>query len=933
MSSVVVFAQYKTPPNKIISGTIISRLSRRPVESVSVLISGTRKVTSTDAAGKFRLITNIQAPFTLRISSIGYKTLQYQVTDQSAPILIELVEDAIMGEEVVISASRIPEHILESPSSIERMGPEAIRETAAASFYDALANLKGVEQSTQSFTFKSINTRGFNANGNVRFNQFIDGMDNQAPGLNFSVGNIVGIPDLDLQSAELLPGTASAIFGAGGVNGTLLLNSKDPFKYQGLSVQLKTGLNHVDKRQTQTSNWNDVQLRYAKAWNNKLAFKVNFSYLQADDWQGQDYSDYDRLNMQYKSGDRISDPNYDGVNVYGDEIRANMKTVAQSVVLAGRNGYIQQYRSLSGNSPSETEIRGFLSSNAQTQPFFLGLENNLIPDQEVSRTGYSEKDLLDYNTSSLRTSAALHYRLSSKVEALAQASWGTGTSVYTGADRISLSEFSLGQYKLELRGQDFFLRGYTTQERAGDAYNATALASLMNEDAKASTVWFPQYVGNYMAALSTGSDVAQAHLTARNAADAGRFAPGSAEFNESKERIASKNIGLDGGARFADKTNLYHYEGMYNLSRFSGKTDLVTGLSYRLYDLNSDGTLFDDLNQELTIKEYGAYVQAARPVLADRVKLTVSVRYDKNENFKGRLTPRMAAALKVFKDNHLRVSWQSGFRNPTAQDQYIDLLVQKGSRIIGALPSVLDKYHLRDNQPYTSASYQAYLAGGRTDPSVLQTYTFGELGPERVQAWELGYRGLISSRLLLDAYYYFNSYRDFITGLIVWQDEAPDGPAPLSSITTFALNGNNPGKVSAKGWALGLDYKLGRLNLNGNVSSDQLSELPDEFFNNYNTPAYRFNIGIRSAEIMKNLSFNFKYRWQDEFLWRSKFVTGTVPAYGAVDMQVGLKLPAYRSVVRIGGSNLTNNYYRTSFGNPAVGAVYYVSLVFDQLVR
>jgi outer membrane receptor protein involved in Fe transport len=71
-------------------------------------------------------------------------------------------------------------------------------------------------------------------------------MDNQAPGLNFSVGNIVGITELDVDNVELLPGASSALYGAGGINGTLLMTSKDPFKYPGASFQYKTGVNHVN---------------------------------------------------------------------------------------------------------------------------------------------------------------------------------------------------------------------------------------------------------------------------------------------------------------------------------------------------------------------------------------------------------------------------------------------------------------------------------------------------------------------------------------------------------------------------------------------------------------------------------------------------------------------------------------------------------------
>src|SRR5690606_2919210 len=172
----------------------------------------------------------------------------------------------ILGNEVVISASRTPERILESPVSVERMGIAAIKELSAPSFYDALVNMKGVEVSTQSLTFKSVNTRGFNANGNTRFNQYVDGMDNQAPGLNFSVGNIIGISDLDLDNVELLPGASSALYGAGGISGTMLMTSKNPFNYQGTSFSFKTGVNHVNDANTSNQQFNQLDVRMAKAW-------------------------------------------------------------------------------------------------------------------------------------------------------------------------------------------------------------------------------------------------------------------------------------------------------------------------------------------------------------------------------------------------------------------------------------------------------------------------------------------------------------------------------------------------------------------------------------------------------------------------------------------------------------------------------------------
>lgn len=307
-----------------VSGTVKDKQSKEGLAGVSLTIKGQSGGTASTSNGSFTFTTSAKVPFTLVASYVGYGTVEQQITGSTSGINLELETAVVLGGDVVVSASRTPERILESPVSIERMSAASIREIAAPSFYDALNNMKGVESSMQSLTFKSINTRGFNSNGNTRFNQYIDGMDNQAPGLNFSVGNIVGITELDVDNVELLPGASSALYGAGGINGTLLMTSKDPFKYPGASFQYKTGVNHVNDDNSSVQPFNQLDVRMAKSWNNRFGVKAAFSFLQAKDWFGNNYSNFDRTANSVKPGDRSSDPNYDGVNVYGDEVNANL---------------------------------------------------------------------------------------------------------------------------------------------------------------------------------------------------------------------------------------------------------------------------------------------------------------------------------------------------------------------------------------------------------------------------------------------------------------------------------------------------------------------------------------------------------------------------------------------------------------------------------
>jgi outer membrane receptor protein involved in Fe transport len=931
----------------VVSGVVSDRLTKQPIAGVNVSIKGRAAGTSTGQNGTFRVNSTSTESITLVFSYVGYTPVERTVTGNTSNLQVELEETTILGQEIVISASRTPERILESPVTIERISASSIKDLPAPSFYDALANLKGVEMSTQSLTFKSVNTRGFNSNGNIRLNQFVDGMDNQAPGLNFSVGNIVGLSELDVDNVELLPGAATALYGAGGINGTLLMTSKNPYDYPGASFQYKTGVNHVNDDNSSVQQFSQFDVRLAKSWNKKFGFKTAFSFLQAKDWVASDTRNFDRVGRVLKPGDRNTDPNYDGVNVYGDEISQNMINVAQSVqnqtvagILTATGGGLNIKNLLDASLPANASpaIQAAFLGNLPAAlrpavqnylPFYFGLRNSAIPNQAVSRTGYAESDLVDYDTKSLKTTTTLNYRFSDKLEAIAQANWGTGTSVYTGTDRYSLRNFSIGQFKLELKGQDFFLRAYTTQERSGEAYNATILGTFINESWKPSTTWFPQYIANYLGARAAGQPDAAAQSFARSQADVGRLVPGTAGFETAKIAITERPIGPQNGAKFNDKTNLFHYEGMYNFSNvLKNIVDFQVGGSYRNYFLHSDGTIFDDLTRKITIEEYGAFAQIGKKMLADKLKLTIAGRYDKSQNFEGRFTPRVTGVFTVAPNNNIRASYQTGYRNPTTQDQYIDLAVGGGStRLIGGLPEFLTKYDLLNNKGYTVESYRAFLASaaaGIPDPTVLTPYTFDPRGvrPETVQSFELGYKGLLIKNLLIDTYGYYNIYHDFIGAVELYQN-------PTTTAVKFNVPVNIIEDVKTYGAAFGLDYVMGSYNFNGNISYNKISDIPDNFLNAYNTPKIRYNLGIGNREVLKNIGYNIQYRWQDKFMWNSTFGSGELPAFSTVDAQVSFKIPSINSVIKFGGSNILNKYYSTSFGNPMVGAIYYTSISFN----
>lgn len=929
----------------VVSGTVKNGKSKETVSAVSVTIKGTNVGTFTDDKGYFKFTTSQKPPFTLVISSVGYtnKEIAYSGGD----INVDIEANYSLGDEVVVAASRVPERIMESPVSIERVNATTIRNSPAMNYYDVLGHLKGVDVTTASLTFNTISTRGFNSSGNIRLNQLVDGMDNQAPGLNFSVGSVIGLTDLDVESMELLSGASSALYGSGGMNGTVLINSKNPFKYQGLSFQVKQGLNHIDSYQRPANMVTDWSLRWGKKISEKFAFKIAGEFMQAKDWLANDQRNYQRTATtgnpfgQVVPGDRNSDPNYDGVNVYGDETTTTLTGVRDGVYngiksIVGAPTFNALYAAsglfLNGNpTASLAQYNSFLNANggaaivaAGYSPFFYGDYRGYYTGTSASRTGYYEKDVVDPNTVNAKLSGGLYYKLSSKVEASLTANWGTGNTVYTGSDRYSLKNLKMGQYKVEVKAKDWFVRAWMTKENSGDSYNVTIATRYFNEAWMPSTTWFPIYTNAYTQALAAGASVAQANVAARAVADAGR--PTGFVLNDPRyQAIISTPIGKPvpgmagiSGAQFLDRTSLYTLEGQYNLTDALGlaksKTELIVGGAWKRYWLDSQGTLFADKSSiqpgKIKIDEEGAYAQVTQRLFSDHLKLGVSGRYDKQTNFEGRFTPRASAVVTLAKDQNVRLSYQQAYRFPTTQNQWINLNVSSGIFLIGGVQPMIDYYSLNTNPVYNAAG---------------QVIKFNALKPERSSSYEIGYKGLFMKKLLVDAYAYWATYDDFITAVNGLQ---------VGTNRSFSVSQNAVGTVKTKGWGLSLDYLLpANFVVGANVYGDQISDKPSDpnFVSYFNTPKTRYNVSIGNTGFLihKKVGFNLIYKWQDGFYYEGSFGVGNVPSFGTIDAQATYKLSEINSAIKFGATNLLNKYYINGFGNAQVGGLYYVSFGYN----
>lgn len=906
--TVVSFSQSNT-----IKGRVQNQSTNENIPSVSITVKGSGVGTYTNERGEFSITVKQSLPIVLVASSVGYETVEMEVNNNnlSGGVTFSLLPKSILGQEVVVSATRTPSRILESPVTIERISISNIRNTASVSYYDMIGKLKGVDVVNASLTFASPTTRGFGGSGNLRLNQIIDGMDNQAPGLNFSVGSVIGISELDVESIELLPGASSALYGPGGMNGALIINSKDPFKYQGLSFQVKTGIMNIDSRSRKPSPYYNWNLRWAQKIGENFAFKFTGELIQAQDWVADDYRNYSRTGTTgfVKDGTRDTDPNYDGINVYGDETTADI-------------------------------MSNVLKPLSNAAPFYKPYIDAMPSSIPVSRTGYLEKEVLNPNTVNAKISGQLSYKLSSRTTLSVAGYWGTGNTVYTGSDRYSLLNLKIGQYKVELVNKNWFLRAYTTQEDAGESFNATVTTRLLNEAWKpsgGSNGWFYQYAMTYLNSKIAGATDIVAHNTARQYADIGRPAAGSPQFNSIFNKVRSIPIS-QGGGLFVDKTNLYNVEGQYDLSSYTSTfADILIGANFKRYELNSEGTLFADSSGKIPINEYGAYLQATKRFLNNKLNLIASARYDKNDNFDGKFTPRFSAVFTVAEDNNIRVSYQQAYRFGSTQQQYIDLRVGGGTALIGGVKSFTDFYHFNTNP--------IYLINDDLFNGNPTKFNLPKFKAETVNSFELGYKGLLlNKRLLVDMYGYYGIYKDFITRTLVVQTVNNDisvisNPATVRAnmsnpalTTTYSVPTNVKGDVTTYGYGISLTYSLpGNFVISGNTTSDILDGVPADFIASFNAPKQRIGGSISNTGFgyQKRLGFDLSYRWQTMVQYQGDFATGTIPGYQTLDGQISYKFPAEKVMLKLGATNLLNQYYRNGMGNATIGGLYYVSIGYN----
>lgn len=896
------------------SGKVLDASSKEALIGASVVVKGGTEGVTTDIDGKFKLTYTGKLPVTLVFNYLGYVSQEISYSAAKSDITILLKEDSKVLEEAVVTDIRVTQKQKQAPLTVETLDAIAIKQTPAANFYDGLSHLKGVDISSASIGFKVINTRGFNSTSPVRSLQLIDGVDNQAPGLNFSLGNFLGSPELDVMRVDIIAGASSAFYGPNAFNGVIAMQTKDPFTTPGLIVSLKGG----------ERNLVESAVRWAQVFNDKsgkprFAYKVNLFYMQANDWQANNLTP-----TPQSPSDMINAGGWDAVNRYGDE-----------------------YNRLN-------DFRGRLATPG------LGV---------YYRTGYNEQNLVNYNTRNIKTNVQAHYMMKDSSRLIYAFNFGYGTTVYQGDNRLSLKDIVFYQNRIEWQKQGkFFIRAYSTNEDAGNSYDAYRTALIMQGNAKNDDEWGKDYANYWNAnidprvrslpgfpGLQSGvvqkrdsflynhyyDSLTKWHAMARNHADyyvsgSGqyqRFAPGTPEF-DSAFQATTTTLTTQGGSLFYDKSALYHLQGQYEWDTTETKSwnmEFTVGGNARLYVPNSAGTIFLDTNGR-TVRNYevGAYLGAARYFLDNKMKISATLRVDKNINFPVLLSPA-ASGVYNKKDHTFRVSFSSAIRNPTLTDQYFNMNVGRAT-LLGNLEGY--------SNLVSTQSFLDFLNSTNRDPSYLQYFNVRAVKPERVTTAEIGYRTIIDKKLFIDVSYYYSWYTDFLGYVIGVELELDSVNAPYSQ-RILRVTTNSANLVTTQGLSFGSSYYFKNyLSFSGNYTFNVLDTkgTDDPIIPAYNTPRHKFNLGINGRDVkikgskfeIRDLGYNVNFRWLEGFLFEgSPQFTGEIPTYYQLDAQLNYLYSPWKTTFKLGASNLTNNRVYQVYGGPLVGRMFYFSATYQ----
>lgn len=196
-----------------------------PIPGVNVVVAGTTFGAATDADGIYRIENVPSGTIRLVASAIGFQrvTRDFLIERSLTRIDFVLLEDVLQSGEVVITASRRPQALLEVPASVSVLSTADIEVRNIVALDDALRYVPGVNVQENQVNVRG--SSGFAYNTGSRVLLLLDGMPLLTPdtdGMPFDA-----LPVAQIARIEVLKGPGSALYGGGALGGVVNVITRD----------------------------------------------------------------------------------------------------------------------------------------------------------------------------------------------------------------------------------------------------------------------------------------------------------------------------------------------------------------------------------------------------------------------------------------------------------------------------------------------------------------------------------------------------------------------------------------------------------------------------------------------------------------------------------------------------------------------------------
>lgn len=223
----IVFTSISVYAQKTITGTVVDE-NREALIGVSVVVKGTSTGTITDLDGNYRM-TNVPNTATLVFSYVGMQTQEQKVTPTTTTLNVTMRSDALVIDEVVVTAMGIQQEKKRMNFAVQSVGSETLTENKAPNFVNALqgkiAGLSVTNSSGSPNAGTQVIIRGVSSMNNGQSNEplfILDGMPLAGKG-----SSAADINPNDIENVTVLKGAAAAaLYGQDAANGVIMITTK-----------------------------------------------------------------------------------------------------------------------------------------------------------------------------------------------------------------------------------------------------------------------------------------------------------------------------------------------------------------------------------------------------------------------------------------------------------------------------------------------------------------------------------------------------------------------------------------------------------------------------------------------------------------------------------------------------------------------------------